>query len=509
MMNLLLKHEILNLLKTGRVYLTIITFLLLFMTVFTVRVMDYQKTLNQYIADVRINDEQLQAAENFSFLNPRAIQQPIIFSIYHEGFNFSRVVDIIFYNPIIQTTSLHTEINILDRENSKLDITFLITFFLSLFILLITYDSVNGEKQNGTLRLFMTYPLKRQNFIIKKVLGVFVLVIFTFTIPYLLSMICLIVKYSTLLSVSFFHSIFFYWFVVMLFVFSFSLLGVLISCFTSNPNRSLVYSLLIWFLLIIILPISWDYIVSPRVYKNRLDNLQINYQVKLREFNQAMNNPPEGSNPREGDWAYLDGYFYNTTVLSLFSNGYEGRLNFQKYVYDFVFPISKEVEMSMDELLRVRINKDKIRTRAFFYNPVVLLNDLATKITGNSREDHLRFLQDSRGLRNEIINQGIYEGWLWDNRFFARFDRDIDDTIVNDFFAGNLDFDGFYSALMNFLEHTPRFEMEVPNLSRYEQPNQTFSEIFQYIVPNLAFFMLIIIVLWVVTWQVFLKYDVR
>ena len=109
MLNILLKHELLNLLKSKRVYWTIVLFLILFASVFSVRLMDYQKQINQYIADVRMNDEQMQEARNFSFLNPRAIRQPIIFSIYNTGHRSSRVVSIQYFEPITQTISLNEE----------------------------------------------------------------------------------------------------------------------------------------------------------------------------------------------------------------------------------------------------------------------------------------------------------------------------------------------------------------------------------------------------------------
>ena len=293
MIKILLNHEILNLLKSKRVYWTVCMFILLFTSIFVVRLIDYQKQLNQYIDDVRQTEESLQNATNYSYINPRAIQQPIIFSIYNEGFKIPRVLNIQYYDPITYTATLNEENNMFFIDNNQLDITFLITFFLSLFILLISYDSINGEKQVGTLRLMLTFPLKRQSFILKKMLGVFIFVGFTFTLPYILSLITLIVIYANLLTINFFLSAFFYWFLVMLFILFFSLLGIFISCCTRNPNRSLVYSLLIWILFSIVLPISWDYIISPKLYNDKVTELERIHLDKRNHYYHIMWNPTE------------------------------------------------------------------------------------------------------------------------------------------------------------------------------------------------------------------------
>ena len=510
MLKILLKHEILNLLKSRRVYLTIVMFLLLFATVFIVRVIDYQKQINQYIADVRLTEEQLQEAQNFSFLNPRAIKQPLIFSIYNEGFKNDRVINIIYYEPITHTTSLHTEKSLLSIESSQIDITFLITFFLSLFIFLIAYDSVNGEKRAGTLRIFMTYPIKRQSFILKKILGVFLLVAFTFTIPYIISLISLIIIYANLLTANFFLSASLYWFVAMLFIFIFSLFGVFISTLSTNPNRSLVYSLLVWFLFSIILPISWDYIAAPSLYDDKMHTLELNFQDKQRQGHRMMHIdiPPE-SNPRRWWWGSNSGYFYSATATAFHTDMYIGRLAFQRYMYETVFPVNREVEQIMDEIWRLRITAEQVRDRVFFFNPIVIFNTLSTHITGNSYQDHLRFLSDSRMVRDDLVNQGIRDGWLLDRRMYAVYADVVDNSFFNDLQSGKISFDEAIERFRIHREKVGKFVMELPVIRRYEQPRHSLGEIFGRILSCLVYYVICILVLWVMTWYRFMRYDVR
>ena len=527
----LLEHELQNLLKSRRIYLTVTMFILLFATVFIVRVIDYQKQINQYIDDVRLNEKDLREAANYSQVKPRAIQQPIIFSIYNEGFKIPRVATIQYYEPITNTRSLNEETNLLYNESTQLDITFLITFFLSLFILLISYDSVNGEKQVGTLRILMTYPLKRQSFILKKMLGIFFFVALTFTIPYVLSIGVLMYIFTNMLSINFFLSAFFYWFLVMLFILFFSLLGIFISCCTTNPNRSLVYCLLVWIMFSIVLPISWDYIIAPRLYNDQITQLSQGYRDKILQAQRIMYNdvPDEANINLVGHENWTGRHFFYETNVAGWKDTHEQHHRYQRYIYENYFPVTREAEQAYDEIQRKRINMENVRNWVFFYNPIVLFNSLSAQITGNSREDQLRFLYTTREIRDELVNLGVSEEWLFDSRFFAINNPETDIMLnleseeelimliyeyaggygpVEDFF-NEIGEERAYGYFREMMSQQETYNMVLPSFRRYEQPIYTFGEIFARILQYLGVLVVSILVLWVMTWRKFLGFDVR
>jgi len=519
MLKTLLKHEILNILKSRRVYWTVLIFLLLFASVFIVRIIDYQKQLNQYISEKKHADESLQTPMNYSHINPKAIKQPLVFSIYNEGLKFPRIANIQYYEPIIESESMYEEVNLLYIENTRLDITFLITFFLSLFILLISYDSVNGEKQVGTLRILMTYPLKRQSFILKKILGIFIFIAFTFTVPYLLSLITLVIIFANLLTLNFFLSAFFYWFLVLLFIFFFTLLGIFISTCTTNPNRSLVYSLLVWILFAIVLPISWDYIFTPRLYNDQLTQLNRVVSDKIDQTKRIMftDVPEEADINKVGHLQWMN-FFYETQVYS-YSGTYEQHYRFQKYIVENYYPVSRQAEQAQDEVLRKQISIDDTRNWIFFFNPIVLFENLSAKIAGNAREDELKFLQESRAIRDELVDIGIQEGWLLDSRWFAVSQPEYDIGLWSD--EDMLAKLGFRSVetmeemeilidyIMDLFQTAEGFRFEMPFIRPYDQPQYTFGEIFARIWVYLVLFVVSIVVLWLMTWKKFMGYDVR
>jgi ABC-type transport system involved in multi-copper enzyme maturation permease subunit len=507
MFKVLLAHEVLSLLKSRRVFWTVLMFLLLFASIFVVRVIDYQKQLNQYIADVQDVELLSTPLLNYSFVMPNAIQQPPIFSIYNRGFQFGRTIIVRYYEPIVKSTSLNETQNITYNKNNQLDITFLITFFLSIFILLISYDSINGEKQVGTLRIILTYPIKRQSFILKKILGVFIFVALTFTTPYLLSLLSLIIIYANFLTINFFLSAFFYWFLVMLFIFFFTLLGVFISTLTALPSRSLVYSLVVWLLLTVILPVSWDYIVAPSLFKEKINLLTRNSEDKLAQAKNIFENPPEEANFRSYSvWFFTrSGDFYRCAYWGT-NDAYEVFYRFQKYAYDKYFPASRETEQANDTVLLKYLQIERIENIVFFFNPVVLFNSMSLKLTGNSQLDYLKFLQDTRSVRDGLVDLGIREGWLLDYRYFNIYK--IEDNV-----GWEKDYDGDRAkirAKVRELEATIENDwIETPDFRGYAQPVLTFGEIFERIWQYMALLVLSIVVLWLMIWQRFKIYDIR
>jgi hypothetical protein len=183
---------------------------------------------------------------------------------------------------------------------------------------------------------------------------------------------------------------------------------------------------------------------------------------------------------------------------------------------DNYYPASRETEQAADETIRKKINIENIRNWVFFYNPIVLFNSLSMRITGNSREDYLKFLQAGREIRDELVNLGISEGWLLDRRFFAIYKEEYDPGSIEEYFEktgkGWYTEDGwysFYDYAMKLAENAERYEMHLPVIRQYDQPVYSFGEIFNRIYVYLVLFVGCIVVLWVMTWFKFMKYDIR
>jgi ABC-type transport system involved in multi-copper enzyme maturation permease subunit len=67
-----------------------------------------------------------------------------------------------------------------------LDLGLVVQIVLGLFVLLLTYDSICGEKEAGTLRLYASFPVPRHRLLLGKLLGALIPTWIGFGLPLLL-----------------------------------------------------------------------------------------------------------------------------------------------------------------------------------------------------------------------------------------------------------------------------------------------------------------------------------
>jgi hypothetical protein len=311
--------------------------------------------------------------------------------------------------------------------------------------------------------------------------------------------------YANILTSSFFLSAFFYWFLVLLFIFFFCLLGIFISVCSISPNRSLVYSLLTWIMLCIILPISWDYIVSPQLFNDDIVQLQRNENDRRMQAWEWLR-----GQRISGMYMYHNGGRTHSIEIWSFTETYESWYEYLVLLNSEYFNLNREIELATDNIIRKRIIIDNVRNSVFFYNPIVLFNDISNQIAGNSRADYLRFLHEGRGIRDDFVNLGTRDGWLLDYRFFAhKADPDLlgsQDLWMDKFMS---DLDTTVDELMAIGESAESFSFEMPFIRRYEQPNPSVTDIFSRIVMVLSMLVVSSLALWILTWNKFMRYDVR
>ena len=70
---------------------------------------------------------------------------------------------------------------------TALDLGFVVQIVLSLFVLLLTYDAICGEKERGTLRLVTSFPVARHQLLLAKLIGSVIPVLAAFGLPLLLA----------------------------------------------------------------------------------------------------------------------------------------------------------------------------------------------------------------------------------------------------------------------------------------------------------------------------------
>ena len=143
----------------------------------------------------------------------------------------------------------------------RMDLLFNAGFIVSLLAFILTFSSISGEKEEGTLRLVLSNPVARSRIILAKAAGSYILVAVPFTAAFLAGLI--IVSASGVAPVftpGLLGPITLLFGTTLLFTLSTTILGVLCSSLTHRARTSLVVLLLVWALVIF----SWPR-VSPMI----------------------------------------------------------------------------------------------------------------------------------------------------------------------------------------------------------------------------------------------------
>ena len=198
--------------------------------------------------------------ENYEILQPEsgepaAIIPPTPLSLFAKGLdeNLCRSYEIQFGGQI-RVGSKQQSVNTLFQLFTTPDLLYVVKIILSLCALLFAYDMISGEKEAGTLRLSLGNNVGRTKLIIGKWIGGFTSFIFPFLIVVLLGALLVSLSPQVRMNGENWTRLGMFMFTCTLYLAIFFSLGLLISSLTHQVASSLVFSLLIWTILVFVIP---------------------------------------------------------------------------------------------------------------------------------------------------------------------------------------------------------------------------------------------------------------
>ena len=144
---------------------------------------------------------------------------------------------------------------------NSIDWVFIISMILSFLALVFTYDTISGEKEDGTLRLMLSNTIPRHKLLLGKYLGVLLSIGIPLFIGLLVSLIIVVASNTAVFSGFDWLKILTVVLLSFLYLSIFIFLGMLISSRTAHPANSMVMLLLIWVVVAVLIP-SFGRIIS-------------------------------------------------------------------------------------------------------------------------------------------------------------------------------------------------------------------------------------------------------
>jgi ABC-type transport system involved in multi-copper enzyme maturation permease subunit len=345
---------------------------------------------------------------------------------------------------------------------SPFDWSNILIYVFSFIVIVLTYDSISGEKQNGTLKLLNTYYLKKWELLIGKFLGIFLGVSSMFILTFLINI--LVINFlqhihftnSDIIKVLLF-------FIASLFFISFLVIfSIFISSITYSPSKSLNILLVFWTLFTLIIPnIAWMFAKKIDPVKSYADTKNLE-EVKIKEIENS------------------DGFSYSWDTKWITPNEQvikrsEGIKKITKAHND----IWNYYKSSLFFQTKLAINISKI-------SPSMLFRFIGEKISDNGFYGYVNFYRQIENYQN------TYQQYLTS---FDSYDKDSYHLIWEEEFTSK----SFISKKPIKYEEIPKFEYKTPNLSII-----LYDCIWEFLL-----LLSLTIVAFIINYFVIIKYDVR
>jgi ABC-type transport system involved in multi-copper enzyme maturation permease subunit len=219
---------------------------------------DYWERTNQNLAAFRGESKQLY---RLAFYRQSVWRKPKPLSLCAEGFEKSLPNCLTFDVFSSDLPEIKGRGNFTLSHFSSIDWTFIVSVILSFLALVFTYDSVSGEKEDGTLRQMLANTIPRHEVLLGKYLGVVLTIGIPLFIGMLISLIIVVASNVAVISGLDWLKILSIVLVSFLYLSIFILLGMFVSSRTAYPANSMVVLLLVWVVLVILIP-SFGRIIS-------------------------------------------------------------------------------------------------------------------------------------------------------------------------------------------------------------------------------------------------------
>ncbi len=450
----LLRREMLAHLITLRFAITVVVCLLLVATTTFIRIDDYGQRLANYNTARDAHRDELLSTRTYSFLKPNVERPPNPLSIFNTGMDsrLGNTLRIYYTNvPVLWDAQVHSSGNPFIDHFYRIDLVFIFQFVLSLLALLFAYDAIAGERENGTMRLTMSHPIRRGSILAAKYIGAMTCLILPLIISFTTALIWTVLTGSIVFSGNDFLRIAGILLTSIIYLSVIYLIGLLISACAHRTATALILSLFIWVVLVLIYP-SLSVSVIDQLTKPQRSRIDSNYDT-MRQIRLAVN---------EAEMEYLknDGVEGESEHFNL--NGSRGslhvgvsqknilmRIDFKAYDWQYITP---ESEKSVPHVVRyhqfltplridaaekiglvrlpaleqLRFQRARVARNLLRLSPAAMYNLATQAWAGTDLYGVVDFFETARQYRRTLVNY-FYDKDAFSSRQWFASDKDAID----------------------------------------------------------------------------------
>ena len=436
---LIIQREFVSNVLTSRFMIGFIVCLMSTAAAVFVQVADYEKRLAAYHVAVREHQEEERTWDLYSQINPKAHRKPNPLSIFNTGMEKSGadMVSIELATPIWEKEA--------QKQGSdnpflsiflSVDVIFVFKIVLSALAILFAYNTISGEREDGTLKLVLSNSVPRDMLVLGKYLGgmlsLFPIVVMSFTVGIVIAY----VSPATAFDGDALLRLVMVLVVSLLYVSICYLLGLLLSIWTKEAATTLILSMFIWGILTI---------VHSNIATFAVEKFPLHKPQPEKEARQQIDQMWEDFKAERDAYILKKwGYKYPASAISQIADGalsilmrIQIGIGFQEF-YEFnridILDVSKFQEVlgyqeslridyanKAEELLKqreeIRERNGQLATDISRISFADAYRFAVGTITGTDRESYNDFIRGARSYKRQIVdylaNKNAFSARAW------------------------------------------------------------------------------------------------
>jgi ABC-type transport system involved in multi-copper enzyme maturation permease subunit len=215
---------------------------------------EYRAAVKQYETASQLTDQQLREATGLRQVITKAYRKPNPMQVFVSGLSY----DIGRYSPVDDINTVKLKGSTYSEDTifavfRFIDFAFIVQVILSLFAILFTYDTISGEREDGTLRLVFANAIPKAKFLLSKSIGAWLGLVVPISIPVLLGILMVVVMRVPFESADWVRLIGLLGLSLLYFTF-FIILGVMLSASARTASVSFLLGLVCWVFFVLVIP---------------------------------------------------------------------------------------------------------------------------------------------------------------------------------------------------------------------------------------------------------------
>lgn len=360
----------------------------------------------------------------WSSVRPLVVKRPELLSIFCKGITPNVGVDnqiLLGEYPFFSAPNgdAATRNNPLLNAFLRLDFMSAMGIVLSLLALAFSYDTFCREREEGTMRMIFSQPIRRSSFLIGKLLGGLFTLLPMLACCFLLALVYLLLQPDIHFLVTDWTGIGFLFLTSLLYSLLFLLIGMFISLLVHRSTTAIMVSLLCW--------LSFQFVIPPLVtYVSQVFVRVPLYEMAIFEM-RALNR--EFGVQKDKNWQEARERFgkkWNETPVmnEMADDGYNEVYGCSHYIVQLRMSINvcteplriwyadRKWQVQLRFLERV-MRQQQLQQMLSWLSPSRMYSQAASLVCRTSPQDYLAYMKEVRAYRQEVI------GFFTDRRIFG------------------------------------------------------------------------------------------